>query len=79
MTSELIIERVREGVFVEIQEKSLTKDVIETLKKLPAGTYAFVTDDVDAAKLVYKGHLDHILRKALKLGLELEKPSTQQP
>jgi len=73
MTSELIIERVRKGVFVEIQEKSLTEDVIETLKKLPAGTYAFVTDDVDAAKLVYEGHLDHILRKALKLGLEPEK------
>lgn len=73
MTPELIIERVRKGVFIEIQEKSLTEDVIETLKKLPTGTYAFVTDDVDAAKLVYEGHLDHILRKALKLGLEPEK------
>jgi len=64
---------VEKGVFVEIQEKSLTEDVVETLNKLPIGTYAFVTDDVDAAKLVYEGHLDHILRKALKLGLEPEK------
>lgn len=73
MTPELIIERVKRGVFVEIQEKSLTKDVIETLRKLPIGTYAFVTDDVDAAKLVSEGHLDHVLRKAVKLGLEPEK------
>ncbi len=73
MTPELIFERVKRGIFVEIQEKSLTKDVIEVLNTLPIGTYAFVTDDVDPAKLVYEGHLDHIIRKAVSLGLSVEK------
>lgn len=73
MDADLVVERVRKGVFVEIQEKSLSEEVVDVLNELPPGTYALVTDDVDAAKLISEGHLDHLIRRAVSLGLGVEK------
>ena len=69
-----MIQRFNNGMFVEIQEKSLTKEVVEYLQKHDVDNlWAFVTDDIPPDLLVKKGHLDHLVRKALNLGLSIEK------
>lgn len=74
MTPEGIRERFEQNMFVEIQEKSLTPDIVEVLQD-PAcdGHFAFVTDDVMADKLMKEGHLDNLFRKAVSLGLSPER------
>lgn len=67
-------QRFANGMFVEIQEKSVTGEVVEYLQSHDVDTlWAFVTDDVPPDLLVEKGHLDHVVRKALAYGLSLEK------
>lgn len=66
-------ERLLNGMFVEIQEKSLTKENIEFLIQNHMGEhFAFVTDDVMADSLVAKGHLDHLIKTAMHLGMTPE-------
>lgn len=68
-----IEERLKNGGFIELQEKSITPEIIEFLNSHNAASrYSFVTDDVPPNQLVAKGHLDQVIRKALKLGLPLE-------
>lgn len=68
-----LYERFEQGVFVEIQEKSLTREIVNILKE-PShrGLYSFVTDDVAPDILYRQGHLDGVIRKAMRLGLPLE-------
>jgi adenine deaminase len=67
-------QRFARGMFVELQEKSVTDELITYLEEHPAeGLYAFVTDDVPPDVLHSKGHLDHVIRKAMQKGLSLEK------
>jgi adenine deaminase len=69
-----MIQRFTNGMFVEIQEKSLTQEVVEYLQEHDVDNlWAFVTDDVPPDLLVKKGHLDHVVRKALRFGLSIEK------
>ncbi|MBI9104737.1 MAG: adenine deaminase [Spirochaetales bacterium] len=71
---ESMYERLKLGMFVEIQEKSVRKEIIEYLEKNDVdGLFSFITDDVPPDILISKGHLDHVVRKALALGLSLEK------
>lgn len=66
-------ERFAAGMFVELQEKSITPEIIEYLiSHRVEGLYSFVTDDVPPDVLSSTGHLDHIVRKALAAGLSLE-------
>ncbi|KYZ78076.1 adenosine deaminase [Anaerosporomusa subterranea] len=66
-------ERLLNGMFVEIQEKSLTPDIINFLIEQQMGEhFAFVTDDVMADSLVAKGHLNHIVKSAIGLGMKPE-------
>lgn len=66
-------DRIYNGVFVEIQEKSLKKEIIDYIKDNDLfSRTALVTDDVMADTLVEKGHLDHVLRKIVKLGVSIE-------
>lgn len=68
-----LAQRFSQGMFVELQEKSITPEIITYLRQEPSsGLYAFVTDDVPPDILYHKGHLDTIVRKALALGLPLE-------
>lgn len=67
-------QRLANGMFVELQEKSVTQEIVAYLESHNVeGLYSFVTDDVAPDILENKGHLDYVLRKALKLGLSLEK------
>ncbi len=70
-------QRFARGMFVELQEKSVTKEIVEYLKTRPVdGEYCFVTDDVSPDILQDRGHLDHVVRKAMGYGLSLEKVIT---
>lgn len=69
-----IDQRFANGMFVEIQEKSITREIIDYLENHEVdGLFSFVTDDVVPDKLVQKGHLDYLLRKAMSKGLSFKK------
>ncbi len=70
-------QRLANGMFVEIQEKSVTQEIITYLQEHDVdGRYSFVTDDVPPDILQERGHLDYIVRKAMEKGLSLEKVIT---
>jgi len=49
---------------VEIQEKSITPELMQYIESLPdSSNFLLVTDDVMADKLVYQGQLDALIRK----------------
>ncbi len=67
-------QRFASGMFVELQEKSITPVITAYLQNHDVeGLYSFVTDDVPPDILTNKGHLDYVVRKAMKAGLSLEK------
>lgn len=71
MNVEKAMEKVRLGMTVEIQEKSITPELMHYINTLPdSSNFLLVTDDVMADHLVYEGHLDSIIRKAISCGLE---------
>ncbi len=62
------------GMFVELQEKSIQQDIVDFISNNDVdGLFSFVTDDVPPDILKNKGHLDFVIKKALSLGLPLEK------
>lgn len=66
--------RIAAGMFLEIQEKSMTEDVIDYLTKNQVDEhFCFVTDDVMADKFAKTGHLNHLLKKAIQMGMPREK------
>lgn len=65
--------RIAAGMFIEIQEKSMTPEVVEYLIGHPVSEhFCFVTDDVMTDSLVQTGHLDHLVRKAIAMGMTPE-------
>jgi adenine deaminase len=69
-TPQSIIEKLSAGMFLEIQQKSVKKETIEVLKDpYLAGKFCFCTDDVMSDVLVSKGHLDAVVRQAMKFGM----------
>jgi adenine deaminase len=74
MSLEGMKQRIENGMFVELQEKSVLSENIKYLTENDCdGLFCFVTDDVAPNIFREKGHLDHVLRQALKLGMPLEK------
>lgn len=72
-TPESIVEKIKNGMFLEIQKKSMTTQTIQTLMDYQFYDYfAFVTDDVMVDKLP-KGHLNEIIKFAVSLGMSVEK------
>lgn len=70
MWPEKIREEVSAGIWVQLQEKSLIPENISVLKGLrDISRILLVTDDYSPS-LFYTGHLNSIVRKAIKLGLE---------
>lgn len=70
---ESLKERIENGVFVQLQAKSLTKENIAVIKENNFYEYvSIVTDDIMADELL-EGHLDVNLRKAVACGLPIEK------
>ncbi len=65
--------RIAAGMFIEIQEKSMTPEVVDYLIHHPVSEhFCFVTDDVMTDSLVQSGHLDHLVRKAIAMGMAPE-------
>ncbi|MED3793614.1 adenine deaminase C-terminal domain-containing protein [Niallia alba] len=72
-TVEGMKERIGIGMFLEIQEKSMTPEVIEYLIENPVKEhFCFITDDVMADSLQKRGHLNVLLKKAISMGLSIE-------
>lgn len=70
MSPELMREKLRLGVTVQLQERYLAPDHFALLKDLPASAdVLLVTDDVSPDYLVEHGHLDQVLRTAIKMGM----------
>lgn len=70
MTPEIISEKLRLGVTVELQERYMTRDLISAFQALPSDPdILLVTDDVAPDYLEEKGHLDQVLRRAIELGM----------
>ena len=72
-TPERLRDRIAMGMFVEVQAKSVTPEVVEWLSARPelSGQWSFVTDDVMADQLP-DGHLDRVVRRAISLGMPAE-------
>lgn len=71
-TSESIYEKITNGMFLEIQRKSLTKETVRMLMQYQFYEYfALVTDDVMADHLK-EGHLNEVLKMAVGLGMPME-------
>ena len=66
-------QRFFNGVFVQIQEKMLRQEVLDFIDEHDLyGHFGFVSDDVMADTLMKQGHLDAIVRKAIKMGMKPE-------
>ncbi len=66
-------EKLQRGMYIMIREGSAARNM-EALLPLVTPQNArrcmFVTDDIDVADLLDRGHMDYIIRKAVGLGLE---------
>lgn len=65
-------EKIQSGMFMEIQEKSMTEENINYLiENNLYEHFCFVTDDVMADKLIV-GHLNRLVQKAINMGMPPE-------
>lgn len=69
--ADVYVEKLRLGVTVQLQERYVSEAVIETIAALPQPlpTLCLVTDDVAPDHFEEAGHLDHVLRHAMRCGL----------
>ncbi|MDO1605332.1 adenine deaminase C-terminal domain-containing protein [Lactobacillus sp. YT155] len=71
-----MLEKVRKGLYVIIRESSVTHFLEENIKTITedcpeaARFVSFCSDDVTASDLLTKGHIDHIVRLAIKHGVD---------
>ncbi|MEW6227968.1 MAG: adenine deaminase C-terminal domain-containing protein [Bacillota bacterium] len=65
-----ILEQLSKGVCVQLQEKSLTRENVETLSNLDdLSRVTFVTDDTVGSQII-KGHLLSNVKRAISLGMD---------
>ncbi len=66
----VVVEKARLGMHVQLQEKSLSRELFAALRALPLPPpISLVTDDVAPDAIVARGHLDHLARRAVGLGM----------
>ncbi|MFQ3546150.1 adenine deaminase [Halobacillus rhizosphaerae] len=75
VTREQAIEKLRLGMHVMIREGSAWQDVkqlapIITKDHMPTDNLSLITDDVYPQTLVSKGHLNHVVRRAIEEGID---------
>lgn len=71
MDREKLKEKLRSGMSVQIQNKFITSDLMDYVNSLgDISNVLLVTDDVSADRLYNEGHLDSLIRKAIKCGLD---------
>jgi adenine deaminase len=66
------LEKMRSGMMIMIREGSTARNLEELLPLLNPATsrrFCFVSDDLHPEDLLRRGHLDHIIRKAVSWGL----------
>lgn len=69
---EVIVEKLRLGVTVQLQERYLSPELVGALNALPPEALmnvCLVTDDVAPDYLEAYGHLDQVVRTAIQLGM----------
>lgn len=72
---EEFLEKARKGIHTIIRESSVTKFLAENVKAITEGApgvarhTSFCTDDVTARDILEKGHVDHLVRLAIKAGI----------
>ena len=68
-----LLEKTKFGILVQLQEKSMTKEIFSAIKKYHLEEFVcFVSDDVMPDDLINKGHMDYLIRKAVSLGYPIE-------
>lgn len=73
---EEVVEKMRKGMHMLIRESSVTHFLEENIRAVTevnpafARRVSFCTDDVTASDVLEKGHLDHVVRLAIKAGVE---------
>lgn len=71
VTPSLALERLRSGVTLQLQEKSLAPQTLAAAQGAArALNLCLVTDDVLPDDLLKRGHLDLVLREAIRMGLD---------
>jgi len=71
MSPDIIQEKLRCGMCVQIQERFFTPELMAYLNACPVqNRIMLATDDVPITRLAARGHLDGLLRRAVALGLE---------
>ena len=66
-------EKLRAGMMIMIREGTSAKNLealLPLVSQKNSRRFCFVTDDLHPEDLIEKGHLDHVLRKAVRLGLD---------
>ena len=72
-TIESLREKIGLGMFIELQEKSLTTELLQVIVDEKMTEHCcLVTDDTMVDALYFDGHLSRIYRKAVALGLPTE-------
>lgn len=75
-THEEVVEKMRNGMHMLIRESSVTHFLEENMRAVTevnsyfARRVSFCTDDVTATDVLEKGHLDNVVRLAIKQGIE---------
>lgn len=71
------IERLKMGVFGELQDKSLLPEVVKYIEETDLWDhFCIVTDDVMPDQLAHRGHLNYLVKKAIRLGMKPERAIT---
>ncbi len=74
VTKEMALEKMRLGMYVQMREGSAWRDVAETVKslienKIDTRFAVLVSDDTHPDTLIKDGHMDHIIRRAIREGI----------
>ena len=75
-THEEVVEKMRKGMHMLIRESSVTHFLEENIRAVTevnpafARRVSFCTDDVTASDILEKGHLDNVVRLAIRAGVE---------
>lgn len=73
---EEVVEKMRNGMHMLIRESSVTHFLKENIRAVTevnpalARRVSFCTDDVTATDVIEKGHMDHVVRLAIKEGVD---------
>ena len=75
-THEEVVEKMRNGMHMLIRESVVTKFLAENIRAITevnpafARRTSFCTDDVTASEVLTYGHIDNVVRKAIKAGID---------